>query len=174
MCTCRHVHTCRSPPPATVHALDLASSCSDTVSKKDRKSFGWGLFARTFCLTESQMNTHLYPDIRRSFPTLHFSIFRQEQNVTVIRKLSKAGLEEPRRAKECAWISNTVAADFFSFQRLSLDSRVWTMIEWVAFAALIHLQMNDSREVSAFIHTASHGPEAKGYHGKSVTKSNAW
>lgn len=40
------------------------------------------------------------------------------------------------------------------------------MIEWVAFAALIHLQMNDSREVSAFIHTASHGPEAKGYHGK--------
>lgn len=109
------------------------------------------------------MNTHLYPDIRRS---PHFSIFRQEQNVTVIRKLSKAGLEEPRRAKECAWISNTVAADFFSFQRLSLDSRVWTMIEWVAFAALIHLQMNDSREVSAFIHTASHGPEAKGYHGK--------
>lgn len=44
------------------------------------------------------------------------------------------------------------------------------MIEWVAFAALIHLQMNDSREVSAFIHTASHGPEAKGYHGKKASK----
>lgn len=39
--------------------------------------------------------------------------------------------------KDCAWISkNAVAAEFSGFQRLSLDSRVGKMIEWVAFAAL--------------------------------------
>lgn len=45
------------------------------------------------------------------------------------------------------------------------------MIEWVAFAALIRLQMN---EVSAFIHGVADGPGAKGYHRASVTGSNDW
>lgn len=64
-------YVCRSSTPAasaTVRAPNLASSCRDTVSEDDRKSFGCGgrLFSRASCHMESQVNMHMhpYPDMR--------------------------------------------------------------------------------------------------------------
>lgn len=114
------MHTSAGAHPRPQSTLRIEQTPAVTLfQRKTEKALGGGSSLELSASQSSKMNTHFYPDIRRSFPTPHFSIFRQEQNVTVIRKLSKAGLEEPRRAKECAWISNTVAAEFFSFQRLS-------------------------------------------------------
>lgn len=129
-------YVCRSSTPAvssTVRAPNLASSCRDTVSEDDRKSFRCGGGGSSVELPATWSPRWIcigIPTLIWDPPSPHISIFRQEQTATVIRKLSE-------KVKDCAWISkNAVAAEFSGFQSLSLDYRVGKMIEWVAFAAL--------------------------------------
>lgn len=127
----RLVHMSAAAQPlrrAPVRAPNLASSCRDTVSEDDRKSFGcWGGSSVELPATGSPRWICIcIPTLIWDLPSPHISIFRQEQTATVIRKLSE-------KVKDCAWISkNAVAAEFSCFQRLSLDSRVGKMMEWVA------------------------------------------
>lgn len=127
------IYVCRSSTPAvsaTVHTPDLASSYSDTVSKNDRKSSGWGLFSRTFCHMESQMNTHLSPDIRRSFPPTFFHFpSKLWQLLENCQRQDWRSQEEQRSASE---FQTTQLLQNFSASSGSVYTPVRTMIEWVA------------------------------------------
>lgn len=109
----------------TVHAPDLASSCSDTVSKNIRKSFVWGDLQANFLPHGVPDECASLPWYKAFFSPPHFSIFRQEQTVTVIRKQSTAGLEEPGRAK-ADFQTTQLLPCFFGFQfRLQSQTNDW-------------------------------------------------